>query len=402
MANRLQAKRGDVVGESGNPFQAGVLAEGAAFADRAVEVARLRQVWETPGAKLVLYGERRMGKTAALHVAAAQARRAKHRVVLVSLATAADATDAVRRLLSAVRQAVGRRWSTVVQDLAARLRLTLTFTPPVDGAGLPGVQLGLDPSGSPARPALFTDALDAIEAELARRRLTLGVGLDEFQRLLAWGGEPVEWALKASLEQHRHLSYVLVGSSRSLIEQMVADRRRALWKTVESLPMGPIPPGAFAAWIVARAGASGVSLARATADEVVARAGPRTRDVVQLAGALWEEVRTRGRRADPGRALDALVRGADALYLRLWEAGTDRERRILRALAADPALQPTSGAARERHGLGAPSSVAKALGVLLEREVLAREGRRYVFDDPFFRRWVQLAGDARGAGDAEG
>jgi hypothetical protein len=38
--------------------------------------------------------------------------------------------------------------------------------------------------------------------------------------------------------------------------------------------------------------------------------------------------------------------------------------------------------------------------VLLEREVLAREGRRYVFDDPFFRRWVLLAGEV-GAGGAE-
>jgi hypothetical protein len=382
------------VGRQENPFQIGTLAEGAAFADRAAEVAQLRRVWETPGAKLVLYGDRRMGKTAAMHAAAALSRRARRRVVIVNLATAVDGPDAVRRLLTAVRGAVGRTWKTIVQDLAAKLRLTLTLTPSADGTGWPGIQLGIDPSAPVPRPGLFTDALDAIEFELAKRRLTLGLGLDEFQRLLAWGGEDIEWALKASLERHRHLSYVLAGSSRSLIEEMVTGRHRALWKAVDTLPLGPIPEAEFAAWIVARSRASGVPLGRTTAEAVVAMVGPRTRDIVQLAGAVWEDARVTGGPGDPARACDALVATADALYLRLWEGGTDRERRILRALAGEPGIEPTSTAARERYGLGAPSTVAKALSALVARELLAREGPRYVFDDPFFRRWVQVSGAA--------
>jgi hypothetical protein len=351
------------VSRRGNPFQIGTLAEGAAFADRVAEVARLRRTWETPGAKLVLYGDRRMGKTAAMHAAAALSRRARRRVVIVNLATAVDGPDAVRRLVTAVRGAVG-------------------------------LTIGIDPSASAPRPGLFTDALDAIESELAKRRLTLGLGLDEFQRLLAWGGEDVEWALKASLERHRHLSYVLAGSSRSLIEEMVTGRHRALWKAVDTLPLGPIPEAEFAAWIVALSRPSAVPLTRAIADAVVAMAGPRTRDVVQLAGAVWEDARVSGAPGDPARACDAVVATADALYFRLWEGGTDRERRILRALAGEPGVEPTSTAARERYGLGAPSTVAKALSALVAREVLARGGPRYVFDDPFFRRWVQLSGAA--------
>ena len=93
---------------------------------------------------------------------------------------------------------------------------------------------------------------------MAQLRLTLGLGRDEFQRLLAWGGENVEWVLKASLERHRHLSYVLAGSSRSLIEEMVTGRHRALWKAVDTLPLGPIPEAEFAAWIVARSRSSAV------------------------------------------------------------------------------------------------------------------------------------------------
>ena len=82
-------------------------------------------------------------------------------------------------------------------------------------------------------------------AELTKRRLVLGLGIDEFQRLLLWGGKASSAALKTSLERHRHLSYVLAGSARSLIEKMVTNRHRALWKATDTLAVGSIPPAAF-------------------------------------------------------------------------------------------------------------------------------------------------------------
>jgi hypothetical protein len=371
-----------------NPFQVTTLAAGKDFANRSSEVATLKAVWEAPGRKLVMYGARRMGKTATMEVAAGLVRRTKRPVVVVNLATAVDPADAVRRLLAAVQEAIGRSWKTVLQDLAAKLKFRLSITPGPDGTAAPNFALELEPGAHGARPALFTDALDAIEAELTRRKLTLGLGIDEFQRLLLWGGEDIEWALKASLERHRHISYVMAGSARSLIEEMVTNRHRALWKATDTLAVGPIPPDEFAAWIARRSLASGVPLSRGTADAIVALAGPRTRDVVLLAGAVWEDARTTGA-GDPGRAMNTYVELTGALHERLWANCTTRERRILRALAADPRLEPTSTAARVRFDLGAPSTVAKALGALVARELLTREAGRYGFDDPFFRRWVE-------------
>jgi len=70
--------------------------------------------------------------------------------------------------------------------------------------------------------------------------------------------------MKAILDRHRHLSYVLAGSSRGRIEELVTGRHRARWKAVDTLPLGPIPEAEFAAWIVSRSRASGVPLVRAT------------------------------------------------------------------------------------------------------------------------------------------
>jgi hypothetical protein len=373
-----------------NPFQVSRLPSAAEFCNRAQEMARFRGVWDTPGAKLVVYGDRRQGKSAALERAAAEANAAGRKVVVFSVATAIGPEDAVQRLIRAVQKAIGRSWKTLVQDLAAKLRFTITMSPPEAG-GAPEFSLHVEPGAAASHAGFVTDALDAIDAELGRRRLRLGLGIDEFQRLLKWGGEDIEWVLKASFEKHTHLSYVLAGSATSLIEEMVSSKTRALWKAVETMRMGPIAPEELSHWIVARAKPTGLALTPAVADRIVALAGPRTRDVIVLAGATWEDARTHGSPGDPDRALAAHVADTADLHGRIWGLRTDRERKLLRMLATNPDVEPTAEAVRRRYGLGVSSTVTKALGVLVGDELLARTGSRFVFDDPFFRAWVALS-----------
>jgi len=363
-----------------NPFQVTRRpASRQAFCDRTAELGRLHQTWDSPGAKLVMYGDRRQGKTAALEL-----------VVVFSLATAIGPEDAVRRLIQAVHKTIRRSWKTALNDLAVKLRFTVTLTPTPEQGGVPEFTLGFEPGAAAPHSGMFTDALDTIEAELERRRLRLGLGIDEFQRLLKWGGEDIEWALKAALEKHSRISYVLAGSAPSLIEEMVSNKNRALWKTVETMPLGPIAPEEFSRWIVARAESTGVGLTPEVASRIVTLAGPRTRDVIVLARETWEDARVNRGPGDPDRALAAHVDATADLHARIWQLRTDRERKLLRMLAVYPRIEPTADAVRRRFGLGPASTAAKALGVLVADEVLARPGGRLTFDDPFFRAWVAL------------
>lgn len=373
-----------------SPFQRTPLAAGAAFADRTAELERVIHAFVSPGSALVVYGPRRMGKSALLHEAARRVAACRHRVAIVDLATAVDAPDAVRRLLVAVRGAVGHTWQSLLHAVANRLHLALTFTPNADGTGLPGLTLGVE-ARAVHRPGLFTDALAAVDAELARRRLHLALGLDEFQRLLAWGGEDVEWALKASLEQSRRIAWVMAGSATTLIEDMVTNRDRALWKLADHLRLGPVPADEFAVWIAARVPRGRGRLSLEVARDVVRLAGPRTRDVVQLAHATWRRSALLGQRADAAVALDDLVRETAAPYEQLWQRLTQREQRILRLLAVHAEAPLMAESTRRVHGLGAASSIGVALSGLRKKGVLDDARGQPRFDDPFFRHWVERA-----------
>jgi hypothetical protein len=68
-----------------------------------------------------------------------------------------------------------------------------------------------------------------------------------------------------------------------------------------------------------------------------------------------------------------------------------RQQAVLRTFAADADIQITAAATIRTYRLGPKSTVQSAVEALVEEEHLNRldEGG-YAFDDPFFRRWVQL------------
>lgn len=77
-----------------SPFNVSLLAKGAHFADRETEVARIASAFRAPGSKLVVFGDRRLGKTSARERAAEAVRREGGMVAVPSFATAAAADGA--------------------------------------------------------------------------------------------------------------------------------------------------------------------------------------------------------------------------------------------------------------------------------------------------------------------
>jgi hypothetical protein len=375
-----------------NPFLPAVIARGAHFADREAEVAQLVRSYQSPGSRLVVYGERRMGKSSALDRAAEVARRGGCPVALASFATATDPADAAKSVLLGVREQLGRNWREAMESILGRLQGSVVIRP--SAAGLPpSLHLTLGLGDEHPHSRMIPEALDSIHAELESRKLTLALGIDEFQRLHEWGGEDAEWALKAAIEKHPRIAYVLAGSQKSLIEAMISGKGRALWKQTEVLPFGRIPAEEMAGWIQSQAARTGADFSLDACDRIVEIAGPRTRDIVLLAREVWFEAPRLGRVMPPhvDAARDQSIRVQDALYAAQWRSLNPASQRILRALAQERDLQLTSADALGRFRLGPKSTVNSTAQRLVEDEILTvREEGGYTFDDPFFRRWVEM------------
>lgn len=125
-----------------NPFPIHGVVTRPAFTDRADEVSRIRKTLEEPGAKLLVYGPRRMGKTSTLRVAMEDHVAAGGIACLADFSTATSQADLANRVLTAATQALGRRWRDVIHDLSRRIGLRLEVsTDPVTGG--PSAALGV-------------------------------------------------------------------------------------------------------------------------------------------------------------------------------------------------------------------------------------------------------------------
>ena len=381
-----------------NPFRIGVAVRGAFFTDRADETARTADTLQEGGARLLMVGERRVGKTSVLLRSIERVQRAGGHAFLVDCGTAGSALEIANRVLNAATRALGRDWSATIHDLTRRVRGRIQVS--TDQAGHPAVSFEPTFASDPtAEYAALGAVLDALDARAKRERRVIGIALDEIQRLTGiLGGESGEWVLRGLLQHHQHLGYVLAGSDPTVLAAMQG-RGRAFYQQLSLLTVGPMDPAHFARWIDDRAARADVP-AGGLGSACIALAGPRTRDVAQLARAAFAAAHTpaaaRGaRQALAGRDLaetgfsDLVAEQSDP-FRALWEGLARTRQQVLRALAVGE-VGLTTEAARRAYGLGSSGVVGSALTALRASRVILRVADRtagYAFDNPYFRGWV--------------
>jgi hypothetical protein len=371
-----------------NPFRIGGVVSDAFFTDRADELRRLEKALLSPGDKLLLFGPRRMGKSSTLDRAIANVTARKGVAFRADLSGATTVTDIANRILQAASRALGRRWQDVLGSFLKALTLNVSLSlDPATGLALPSLSVeGRTDTLEDQRTSLAR-VLDTIDRVAQQRKARVGIVLDEFQTIARFGGEGAEWHLRGIIERHQHVAYVGAGSELSLLAAMQGEGR-AFYKLFRPLHLGPIDPEHLARWIDERLGAAGVPPGGIGA-RVVAVAGPRTRDIVELARTVYDVAAPAGAVTDTtlDEGLQELLGTYGESFRRQWDDLPPSQQNVLRAVAVGES-KLYSRPSLLRFGLRSSAEVAQAVEWLEKREILTRSGKVVSFDNPFLQAWV--------------
>lgn len=369
-----------------NPFEYGGVVGDAAFCNRTRELAELRRAAEN-GDRLLVYAERRMGKTSLVKRVVGALPRDTFLPIYVDVWPTSDAVSLAKAVATAtVEASAGRadRALETAKEVVRRLVPSLT----TDEGGNPVVQFGSRVDDAP-EPVL-EDALDAPARLAASREKRVVVVYDEVQRLAEYGDDAAERLLRSRTQAHEGVAYLFTGSRKHLIREMFMDRGRPLYQTAGHYPIGPIATEHWVPFVTDRFERAGKSVEGDVVEALCERTEGHPYYTQHLAHALWE-ITPSGEAATAARldgALDVVLTRLAYPFTVVWEGMTANQRALVRGLVGgDREAQVFSSAFLRKLRL-APSSASRAIEGLVQSDVLDRDETGYLVTDRFFRLWV--------------
>jgi hypothetical protein len=391
-----------------NPFQFGRELGIQELVDRQEEVAEVQRTIRQ-GGKLFLIGPRRYGKTSILKAAeddlleqgAVILRYNAESYPTLDLLVAALVADAAKQLKGGVERA-----GEQIKKFFARLRPEVSFSV-TDLAWT--AKLGAAAAETEnAQVKLLVDALEGLEKLAQAQAATRSVGLviDEFQKIVETGGTAAEAQIRAAVQRHRRTGYVFAGSKTRLLTAMTMDAARPFYRLGSLRFVGPIPRAEFRAFLEAGFVEGQCVIAPATQTEgdalefLLDLAEEVPYNVQLLAHTCWEQLRSVARAserrltvASVKQALERIVRQYDPFYTQLWNSLTTIQQKTLLVVIAEKGQNLQSLKVLKVLGKG-HSTVKRALEALTDKDILrAEESRGQVqqrFEDPFFAHWIKL------------
>ena len=312
-----------------NPFVYGqVLVPGKPFCSRprlessVLEAASDRQ-------RIVLLGERRMGKSSLVEHTLAGPDRILVSVDLRGLDSVDDFIDRLLLRLTTTLEA----HRALTKHLPEALKDALAFVSEVT-LSLHGI-LSVTAKAKPKASTVIR-AMDAVER--ASRWRPLAVFFDEFQEIVEQLEERESrhllGVLRAEIQRHTQVAYLFAGSARGSMLELFTAECSHFYQSATVLDVGPIPQADMARFLKEQFARGKRELSADTQRAIFALAGESPNDQQQLAYHLWTQS-TPGRlgQEELKRAFSALLAEVSRRGELILEAATPAQRRVLFAIA---------------------------------------------------------------------
>jgi len=373
-----------------NPFEYGGVVSGEAFCNREQEVADLLRAMEN-AEKMFVFSERRYGKTSLVRAALSRLPKKGWLYAYVDLWP----TDSEATFTTAVAKAIAESASTSVAkvlETAKKFFGNLAPSVTVDEEGKPVLTFGL------GRHAHMGPALDEVLETPARMAAKGGpcvvVVFDEFQQILEYGSDQVQRKLRSVIRNHRQVAYLFMGSRKHLIQKMILDRNRPLYRAGGHYPLGPIGEKHWQPFIRRRFADANKRIDEKRIHEICELTQGHPFYTQHLCHVLWESCEPRT--AVNGEMLPAAVKvlldRESYAYTTLWESLTLLQKRFLKGLAVEPVgTKVFSGEFVSSYGLSSASNAQRAVQALLAKDIIDRDNGSFLITDRFFRLWIHSA-----------
>ena len=235
------------------------------------------------------------------------------------------------------------------------------------------------------------DLLNAVHKRAKEEKKGACVVLDEFQEIANYTDDEIEKEMRTVFQSHRDVSYVFLGSKKHLFGKLFHDPNRPFYKSGKHMPLERLPLEEVKKHVRKRMNFGKLTLKPEVLALIAEQGAGHPYYTQLLCHILWDECLEKKEilGQDVESALSKMLGRESEVYETILDDLTQKQKHLLIALSVEPKVQAFSGRFLSKHRLGNPSSIQKALQVLIEKDIVDRENDHFIFQDPFFALWLR-------------
>lgn len=375
-----------------NPFKYGTVVEEPFFFDRQDE---LKQIVETlkGGNNIVLYAPRRYGKTSLVIKAMREMENDDYQCIYLDIMTVYSRESFIETYSKAilVSQSQWKKTLKIFSDLIKGIKPSLSF----DRSGNP--EFSIDFIESKVSDVTL-EAVIGLPGKLADHQHPFIIIMDEFshqrlpleQDIQKLNGENFEDLLRSKIQHHKYVNYLFLGSKTHLLNDMFSNKNRPFYNSALTMNIGPLPYRETVEYLTNHFSDSDIMLSEENAAHLIDTAGNIPYYIQFLASVIWQDTVNTSKIIEPeliNRNADKILELKQDYYFELFDRCTSYQKKLLRALAISGHNIYSNDYAR-KFRLSAPSTTQKAMDSLINDGIIDKQGNHYLFNDPFFKRYI--------------
>jgi len=371
-----------------NPFKYGGIVSGADFCNRKIELEDITRAMHN-SENLFLYSERRFGKTSLIKQALKKLPLNKFRWAYIDLWP----TDSDVSFATAFAKAISESMSSSTEKLIEFAKKFFGHLSPsisIDEEGKPKITFGF--SGDYQTGLDIEEILEVPPKISERRKCKIIIVFDEFQQILEYDSDYIERRLRSSIQNHKNVSYIFLGSRKHLIQKMFLNKTHPLYRIGGHYPLKPINEKNWLPFIQKKFLEYNKNISNELIFSICHLTEGHPFYTQHLCHSLWElcEENTSITSQDINLAVNILLNRENYAYTALWESIGKNQKRFLKGLALESkGVKTFSSEFFLKYGLRSASNVQRAAEALLERDIIDRENGYFVIIDRFFKIWIK-------------
>ena len=262
------------------------------------------------------------------------------------------------------------------------IRLNLSIDPATGGTAV-------SPSFEAVNEKIILEELMNILAKYSQKQ-KLVIAFDEFQEVANYTEEGFEKRLRSFIQQHSNICYIFAGSQQHLITEMFNSNKRAFYKMAESFPLGKIETKHYIPWIQNLFRRKKVKLPTQLINAIIETFENHPMYIQNFLFHLWEEPAKKEFSPDTIRKIEkAIVEKRSLEYSVMWETLSINQKKTLKLILLNQGSNLYNADALKSVNLKTASLVTKALGSLMKKEIIVKNGT-YLIQDIVFKKWLQI------------